>query len=184
MPRPHITKSLRQKVTLRAAECCEYCLVHQDDRPENHQIDHITALKHDGTTDSGNLALACVVYNKFKGSDLTSIDPLERIIVPLFNPRTQIWSEHFELENVRIVGLTPVGRATAELLKLNDADRLIERQELWSLKIKSDKKIIWLKHKDFLFFYSSAKACVLTNQLKLEAIYKTKNKLPPKINCH
>ena len=90
MPRPHIPKNLRLKVTNRARGLCEYCLVHQEDRPERHQFDHIIAQTHGGATDSENLALACGVCNKYKGSDLTSIDPLEKIIVPLFNPRTQI----------------------------------------------------------------------------------------------
>ena len=125
MPRPHIPKNLRQEVTNRARRLCEYCLVHQEDRPERHQIDHITALKHGGTTDSENLALACVVCNKYKGSDLTSIDPLERIIVPLFNPRTQIWAEHFKIEATQIIGLTAIGRATVEILRFNDEERLI-----------------------------------------------------------
>ena len=104
--------------------------MHQEDRPERHQLDHITALKHGGTTDSENLALACVVCNKYKGSDLTSIDPVERIIVPVFNPRTQEWTEHFEIAEAQINGLTAIGRATVEILRLNDEDRLIERKEL------------------------------------------------------
>jgi hypothetical protein len=130
MARPHIPKTLRQEVTNHARELGEYCLVHQEDRPERHQLDHITALKHGGTTDSQNLALACVVCNKYKGSDLTSIDPLEQTIVPLFNPRTQIWTEHFELAGAQINGLTAIGRATVEILRLNDEERLTELQEL------------------------------------------------------
>ena len=62
--------------------------------------------------------------------DLSSIDPLEHIIVPLFNPRTQIWAKHFEIEGARITGLTPIGRATIELLRLNGEEHLSERQEL------------------------------------------------------
>lgn len=130
MPRPHIAKSLRREITGRARECCEYCLVHQDDRPERHQLDHIIALKHGGATDSANLALACAACNKHKGSDLSSIDPLERVIVPLFNPRTQIWTEHFGIKGTQIIGLDSVGRATVELLRLNDEEHLSERQEL------------------------------------------------------
>ena len=68
--------------------------------------------------------------NQFKGSDLAAIDPVERVIVPLFNPRIQRWSNHFQLVGVRIVGLTPVGRATLALLRLNDEARLIDRQML------------------------------------------------------
>ncbi len=44
--------------------------------------------------------------------------------------RTQKWSEHFELVGVRVIGLTPHGRATVELLRINDDARLIDRQAL------------------------------------------------------
>ena len=130
MPRPHITNALRHLVIERARGLCEYCLVHQDDRPESHQIDHILALKHGGETVNDNLALACAVCNNYKGTDLASIDPFDRSIVPLFNPRTQNWYDHFRLTDARVIGLTPIGRATAELLHLNDEERLYERQEL------------------------------------------------------
>ncbi len=48
----------------------------------------------------------------------------------LFNPRTQLWVEHFILENLILVGLTPEGRTTVSLLQLNSDDRLAERQRL------------------------------------------------------
>lgn len=130
MPRPHIPNALRRLVIERAHECCEYCLVHQDDRPESHQIDHLIALKHGGQTVNENLALACAICNHYKGSDLASIDPVERVIVALFNPRRQNWDDHFQLSGVQIVGLTPAGRATVELLRLNEDERLITRQAL------------------------------------------------------
>ena len=130
MPRPHIPVSLRRLVTDRAYACCEYCLMPQAVAAGMHQIDHLVALKHGGATVSDNLALACIDCNQFKGSDLAAIDPVERVIVPLFNPRLQHWSNHFQLVGVRIVGLTPVGRATIALLRLNDEARLIDRQML------------------------------------------------------
>lgn len=130
MPRPHIPIQLRRLVINRAGGRCEYCLIHQDDRPETHPIDHILALKHDGQTVAENLALACVICNTNKGSDLAAIDPLNGEIVPLFNPRTQNWDDHFELPDAQIVGRTAVGRATAALLRLNDGERLSYRQNL------------------------------------------------------
>ena len=134
MPHPHIPNVLRRLVTERALECCEYCLVHQDDRPESHQVDHLISLKHGGQTVSENLALACAICNHYKGSDLASIDPVERVIVPLFNPRAQEWGDHFQLAGVRIIGLTPTGRATIELLRLNEDDCLTLRQALMEAK--------------------------------------------------
>ena len=44
-------------------------------------------------------------------------------LVPLFHPRLQKWDEHFAVEGDRIVGLTPIGCGTVELLNMNDGDR-------------------------------------------------------------
>jgi hypothetical protein len=130
MPRVHILAKLRRLVIKRAQECCEYCLLHQDDADFAHQIDHLIALKHGGQTASENLVLACVECNRYKGSDLTSIDPVGGAIVPLFNPRTQTWREHFALEGALLIGQTPTGRATIALLRINDPARVIQRQRL------------------------------------------------------
>lgn len=130
MSRIHIPVALRRYVIDRAKGQCEYCLLHQDDVPFAHQVDHLIPLKHSGQTVSDNLALACLDCNRYKGSDLTAIDPLDGAISPLFNPRTQIWAEHFTLDGVRLVGQTPVGRATVALLRLNDRMRVLQRQVL------------------------------------------------------
>jgi hypothetical protein len=75
----------------------------------------VVALKHGGRTVKENLALACVICNGNKGSDLATIDPLSSEIVPLFNPRTQSWGDHFELSGAQIIGRTAIGRATSAL---------------------------------------------------------------------
>ena len=130
MPRAHIPVELRRLVLERAHECCEYCLLRQDDTQFAHHIDHVIAVKHGGETVSNNLALACLKCNRYKGSDLTAIDPVDRVIVQLFNPRVQVWSEHFVLDGARLVGLTQTGRATVALLQMNDRARLMQRRRL------------------------------------------------------
>ena len=65
-----------------------------------------------------------------KGSDLATIDPISGKIVPLFNPRIQLWNDHFTLNHAQIKGITAIGRATARLLMLNAPTRLLERQVL------------------------------------------------------
>jgi hypothetical protein len=130
MTRAHIPNDLRRLVVRRAGERCEYCLLHQDDRPEAHQVDHVIALKHRGQSVSENLALACALCNKAKGSDIASIDPMTNEVVTLFNPRTQAWLEQFQLIGAEIVGLTPTGRATVEMMQLNDGQRLLDRKAL------------------------------------------------------
>jgi hypothetical protein len=127
MNRVYIPRPLRRLVLNRARECCEYCLIHQADLPEALQLDHLIAVKHRGRTTANNLACSCAECNRYKGTDLTSIDPVTGGIVPLFNPRKQKWSEHFKLVGVRIEGRTATGRATVELLQLNSDQRLLER---------------------------------------------------------
>jgi hypothetical protein len=130
MSRTHIPAELRRLVVERAHGCCEYCWLHQDDTPFTHQLDHLIAVKHGGATNSENLALACLSCNRNKGADLSAIDPVDGMIVTLFNPRTQHWTEHFTLDKARVIGLTPDGRATVQLLRMNDPLRLIQRRRL------------------------------------------------------
>jgi hypothetical protein len=40
------------------------------------------------------LALACCYCNRYKGPDLSGIDPNSGEVVPLFHPRRQQWDEH------------------------------------------------------------------------------------------
>lgn len=81
-----------------------------------------------------NLAYACAQCNRFKGSDLTSLDPKTGTLVGLFNPRIHAWLEHFELDGPRIVAVSPIGRTTERLLQLNQIDRLLLRKELIAAK--------------------------------------------------
>ncbi len=126
----YIPASIRQLVSQRTAGICEYCLIHQDFSMYSHEIDHVVAIKHGGQSIEDNLVVACLPCNRHKGSDLTSIDPTTGLITPLFNPRIQVWSDHFELENACILGLTAIGRTTVFLLRMNEAARIQLRQSL------------------------------------------------------
>ena len=68
--------------------------------------------------------------NRRKGPNVGSFDPLTGILVPLFNPRTHTRTSHFEWDGATIQPLTPEARATVRILRLNDADRVAERQRL------------------------------------------------------
>lgn len=124
----YIPKALRDLVYKRADGLCEYCLISEEDSFAKHQIDHIIAEKHGGLTVEENLALSCTLCNKHKGSDIASIDNETGKIVPLFNPREDVWSEHFEIENSYFIGLTPNARATIQLLQMNNLARINERE--------------------------------------------------------
>ena len=122
----------RRLVIERAGRRCEYCLVHEDSAGFQHQIDHIISRKHGGSSGLGNLAYACVLCNRHKGSDIASVDASGRTI-RLFDPRRDLWDEHFKLDGPIIQSLTPVGEVTARVLRLNASERVIERQILQSL---------------------------------------------------
>lgn len=112
-----IPLQLQEFVMQRADFRCKYCLLHQADEPVySYEIDHVIAEKHFGQTVADNLAYACFYCSRFKGSDIASIDPLSDQITPLFNPRIQLWHEHFLWDGPIIIPLTGIARTTARLL--------------------------------------------------------------------
>ncbi len=125
-----ISFSLRQLVIERAQGRCEYCLIHQDFSIYTHEIDHIIAVKHGGQTLLENLALSCLPCNRHKGSDFATLDPNNGEIIRLFNPRLQLWDEHFTLKNAEILGITDIGQATLRLLMFNTSSRMRSRKSL------------------------------------------------------
>jgi len=86
------------------------------------QIDHVHPLVKDGAETEGNLCLACELCNQYKWTKTEDTDPLTGNPEPLFNPRTQNWSDHFTWseDGTTIIGKTACGRATVKALKLNN----------------------------------------------------------------
>jgi hypothetical protein len=127
----------RELVRGRAGNRCEYCLLRQEHSELTHHIEHVIPKKHGGSDDYNNLALACHRCNFHKGPNLTGIDPSSGEVVPLFHPRRDRWTEHFLPHGVRIEGLTAIGRATVQVLGMNNPRRielraeLLARGELW-----------------------------------------------------
>jgi hypothetical protein len=120
----------RDRVRRRAGDRCEYCRLNQKNSDLVHHVEHIVAKQHGGSDDPDNLALACHRCNLHKGPNLTGIDPQSRQVVPLFHPRRDRWSEHFVVKGARIEGVSETGRATVQVLAMNDARRLEVRQEV------------------------------------------------------
>ncbi|MFN0170872.1 MAG: HNH endonuclease [Bryobacteraceae bacterium] len=77
----------RTLVRERALGRCEYCGLPESLAFVEHQIDHIIAVKHGGSSEPDNLALSCTLCNRYKGSDIASIDPDTGIIEVLYHPR-------------------------------------------------------------------------------------------------
>ncbi|MBW4670912.1 MAG: HNH endonuclease [Cyanomargarita calcarea GSE-NOS-MK-12-04C] len=130
MSKSYIASALRKLVYERANSCCEYCFFPEIVTLTSHEIDHIIAEKHGGLTLAENLALSCVLCNKYKGTDLASIDTETRKIAPLYHPRQDNWNKHFRLDGAEFVPLTAIGRVTVRLLQLNRKDRIEERELL------------------------------------------------------
>ena len=128
----YIPQALRRAVRERAGNRCEYCGIHEDDTEFGCEVDHIISEKHMGRTESENLALSCFFCNRNKGSDIGSVRSAgDTEIVRFFNPRTDVWAEHFAFDaEQRIVPATDIGRVTARILGFNAENRLLERQAL------------------------------------------------------
>jgi hypothetical protein len=121
----------RIEVRERASGCCEYCrLPDQFSGLLPFHVDHVRSKQHRGTDGLENLCYACSRCNKCKGPNLSSYDPITDQHVRLFDPRHDDWREHFRLEGPVIVGITAEGRATIELLQINEARRLNLRASL------------------------------------------------------
>lgn len=118
----HIPKSVRDKIAALARHRCEYCQTAQEISGAQMNIEHIVPVSRGGGSDEGNLCLSCSWCNSYKWAKTFGIDPVSQQQVNLFNPRQQKWSEHFRwsADGVYVVGLTAVGRATVEALKMNN----------------------------------------------------------------
>lgn len=127
MSTAYVSAKLRRLVCSRAGERCEYCLAPEHLSFHSHQVDHVVAEKHGGLTEVGNLAFSCIFCNQAKGSDLASIDFASGLLVPLYNPRKERWTDHFELRGCLILPLTAIGRVTVKLLQINAPARVVER---------------------------------------------------------
>ena len=124
-----ISAELRQTIANRAKQLCEYCLIAEADTFYGCEVDHIISLKHGGSSELNNLAYACAFCNRAKGTDIGSISTAGEF-TRFFNPRTDVWSEHFRLEGATIRPLTAIGEVTARVLRLNESARIHERNEM------------------------------------------------------
>ena len=102
----YLSKALRTTVATRANGCCEYCRSQARFATQSFAIDHIDAP-----------------------------DPVSRQQVALYHPRQQVWDEHFAWSKdfLLIIGITAVGRATVEALRLNREPLVNLRRALYGI---------------------------------------------------
>jgi hypothetical protein len=97
-------------------------------------LEHVIPLSAGGSSKIENLCLACYRCNEFKWAHLQGRDPLTGQLIPLFNPLSQAWNEHFAWaeSSLYVVGLTASGRATIDLLHLNN-EWLVQARRIWMI---------------------------------------------------
>lgn len=130
--RPYISAHIRRQVEKDAHKRCGYCLTPRIFTAKVLHLEHIIPIADGGTSEIENLWLACDLCNSSKGTRTVAIDPLTKQRSRLFHPRQQNWYDHFawNKEGTRILGLTPIGRATVKALKLNNP-LLVEARKWW-----------------------------------------------------
>ena len=132
MSSAYISAALRRRITEAARHRCGYCLRTEELLGMFLTLDHIIPQAAGGPTTEENLWLACPSCNQFKGTQTHALDSQTGERAPLFNPRNQVWHEHFAwTENgTEILGKTPCGRATVIALRMNDMEIVVARR-LW-----------------------------------------------------
>jgi hypothetical protein len=96
------------------------------------ELDHLVPYSRHGPTDEANLWLACRECNLARSDRTTALDPETGLLVRPFNPLHDRWNSHFAwMDGGRlIVGVTPIGRATAAALHVN-RPLLVVARALW-----------------------------------------------------
>jgi HNH endonuclease len=132
-----ISIASRKRIRQRAQFLCEYCHSSEEASASLFTFDHLLPQSLGGDDTENNLGLACHRCNGRRYNFTDGIDPDTQIVVALFNPRQNEWFEHFawSTDGQKILGLTPIGRATINRLDMNDErhdDGSIQRaRRLW-----------------------------------------------------
>lgn len=141
MAKSNIPLAVQTLVRERAKGYCEYCLVPASFSPDSFNFDHIHPLSLGGESVAENLALADGGCNGHKFNKTNHFDPLTNQLHRLFNPRIDEWDTHFQWseDETVILGITPIGRATVELLQVNRESNINLRKLLVSVGLHPPK---------------------------------------------
>jgi hypothetical protein len=128
-----MSKPLYVRLRQQLGPRCGYCRTSSAITGERHTIEHIIPTARGGLSEEDNLWISCRRCNRAKGVQVDAIDPETGRRVPLFNPRSQSWKEHFAWsgDGVLVVGLTSIGRATVAALQMNHPD-MVSARRFWS----------------------------------------------------
>ncbi|MEZ5044176.1 MAG: HNH endonuclease signature motif containing protein [Saprospiraceae bacterium] len=125
-----LTQAIRKFVASRASFRCEYCRKPEIIANFTFHIEHIISRQHGGTDKIDNLAYACSWCNWKKGPNIATVLFEDGDLLPLFNPRKDVWDHHFQVEEGAIIGKTDIAVGTIKLLELNTTELILERKAL------------------------------------------------------
>ena len=116
-----IPRELRARVFERDNSRCRYCRLSQVGQASTFHVNHVVPRSRGGPTTLDNLVLQCPYCSLHKADKTTAADAQTQTQVPLFHPLRQEWRDHFRSDDsASVLGLTPIGRATADALAMND----------------------------------------------------------------
>jgi hypothetical protein len=117
-----ISIASRLRIRQRANFLCEYCHSSEEASTSLFTLDHLIPQSLGGDDSENNLALACHRCNGRRYNFTDGIDPETQTSVALFNPRMDLWLDHFSwsADGQNIFGISAIGRATLNRLDLND----------------------------------------------------------------
>lgn len=132
MSKTRIPPEQRARIAEISGYRCGYCLTQEIVIGMPLVVEHIIPEAKGGDSQDDNLWLACRRCNEFKGVQTSAVDPETSETVLLFNPRNEVWSAHFAWteDGTLIIGLTPVGRATVDALRLNN-EYVVRSRRRW-----------------------------------------------------
>lgn len=135
MAKKSLPSQIKKAIINRANGVCEYCRSQARFSTQAFSVEHIIPVSCGGKTILDNLALACQGCNNHKYTKIAGLNPINGETVPLFNPRKQRWYEHFTWNDdyTLIIGLTPIGCATVETMRLNREGLVNLRRLLYSI---------------------------------------------------
>ena len=118
-----VSQKIRQLVFTRADHLCEYCCPPMSHSLDPFNVEHIVPLSKNGTNELDNLACSCGGCNGHKHNKMETLDPVSNLIVPIYHPRLMVWQNHFTWSSnfTELIGISSIGRATIETLRLNRA---------------------------------------------------------------
>ena len=128
----YILVEIQRRIRSQFANCCAYCRTAEALTVTTFEFEHIVPRSGGGETTFENLCLACPSCNRFKTVRQTGFDAVTQQDITLFHPQRQIWADHFawDEDKTQLIGLTPVGRVTIAILKMN-RPQLVRVRQMW-----------------------------------------------------